>query len=168
MRSLINWWSKNHIAANFLMWALIALGLLSWFGQRKEIFPEVTTNIITVSVPYPNAAPEEVEKGVCIPVEEAIQGLDGIKRLTSRSNESVGVVIVEVKEEFDEQEVANRIKARVDGIRNFAESVEKPVIEVIPIKSQIMSVTVSAAGTDDKNLRAVAEQVRAAVRISLG
>ena len=163
MRSLINWWSKNHIAANFLMWGLIALGLLSWFGQRKEIFPEVTTNIITVSVPYPNAAPEEVEKGVCIPVEEAVQGLDGIKRLTSRSNESVGVVIIEVKEEFDEQEVANRVKARVDGIRNFAESAEKPVIEVIPIKSQIMSVTVSAAGTDDKNLRAVAEQVRDAI-----
>ena len=163
MRSLIQWWSRNHIAANFLMWALIAVGLLSWFRLRKEIFPEVTTNIIAVTIPYPNAAPEEVEKGVCIPVEEAVQTLDGIKKLTSRSNESTGVVIIEVKEEFDEQEVANRVKARVDGIRNLAENAEKPIIEVIPIKSQIMSVTVSAEGTDDKNLRAIAEQVRDAI-----
>lgn len=163
MRPLIHWWSRNHIAANFLMWGLIAIGVLSWFRIRKEIFPEVTTNIISVSVPYPNAAPEEVEKGVCIPVEEAVQDLDGIKRLTSRSNEGTGVVIIEVKEEFDEQEVANRVKARVDGIRNFAENAEKPVIEVIPIKSQILSVTVSSDGTDDKNLRAIAEQVRDAI-----
>ena len=64
MYSLINWWAKNRIAANFLMWALIAFGVMTWFQQRKEIFPEVSADVISVTVLYPNAAPEEVEKGV--------------------------------------------------------------------------------------------------------
>ncbi len=68
MHSLINWWAKNRIAANFLMWALIAFGVMTWFQQRKEIFPEVSADVISVTVLYPNAAPEEVEKGVCIPI----------------------------------------------------------------------------------------------------
>ena len=76
MHTLIQWWSRNHIAANFLMWALIALGLVAWHRQRKEIFPEVSAEVISVTIPYPNAAPEEVEKGVVIPVEEAIATVD--------------------------------------------------------------------------------------------
>src|SRR5687768_13901795 len=88
MHSLIQWWSRNRIAANFLMWALIAFGIVAWFRQRKEIFPEVSAEVISITVIYPNAAPEEVEKGVCIPIEEAIATVDGIKRMTSRAGES--------------------------------------------------------------------------------
>src|SRR4029079_3458301 len=103
MHSLIHWWSRNRIAANFLMWALIAFGIVAWYRQRKEIFPEVSAggvsgnviyhdtapaDVISVTVIYPNAAPEEVEKGVCIPVEEAIATVDGIKRITSRAGEN--------------------------------------------------------------------------------
>src|SRR6185295_120651 len=92
MHSLIHWWSRNRIAANFLMWALIAFGIVAWYRQRKEIFPEVSTNFISITVLYPNAAPEEVETGVCIPIEEAIAAVDGIKQITSRAGENVGIV----------------------------------------------------------------------------
>ncbi len=159
MHSLFNWWAKNRIAANFLMWALIAFGVMTWFQQRKEIFPEVSADVISVTVLYPNAAPEEVEKGVCIPIEEAIATVDGIKRITGRAGENVGVVYAEVRTGYDVQDVLGRIKSRVDAIRNFAEQAEKPVIEEIPIRLQTLSVAISA-DTDEKNLRAIAEQVR--------
>src|SRR5436190_4855818 len=140
MHSLIHWWSRNRIAANFLMWALIAFGIVTWFRQRKEIFPEVSTNFISITVLYPNAAPEEVETGVCIPIEEAIAAVDGIKQMTSRAGENVGIVYAEVRTGFDVQAVLGRIKGRVDAIRNFAEFAEKPVIEEIPLRLQTMSV----------------------------
>ena len=159
MHALINWWSRNRIAANFLMWALIALGIISWFQQRKEIFPEVSAEVISVTVLYPSATPEEVEKGVCIPIEEAIATVDGIKRITGRAGENVGVVYAEVRSGYDVQKVLGLIKSRVDGIRNFAENAEKPIIEEIPIRLQTLSVAISA-DTDEKNLRAIAEQVR--------
>ena len=62
---------------------MVVLGLTTWPKLRKEIFPEMSVDIISVQVPYPNAAPEEVEKGVCIPVEEAVADLDGVDRMTS-------------------------------------------------------------------------------------
>jgi multidrug efflux pump subunit AcrB len=163
MHNLIHWWSRNRIAANFLMWALIAFGIVTWFRQRKEIFPEVSTNVISITVLYPNAAPEEVETGVCIPIEEAIATVDGIKRITSRAGENSGVVYAEVRTSFDVQAVLGRIKSRVDAIRNFAEFAEKPVIEEIPLRLQTMSVAISA-DTDEKNLRAIGEQVRDALQ----
>ncbi len=159
MHSLIQWWARNRIAANFLMWALIAFGVMTWFRQRKEIFPEVSADVISVTIPYPNAAPEEVEKGVVIPVEEAIATVDGIKRITGRAGENVGLVYAEVRSGYNVQEVLGRIKSRVDAIRNFAEQAEEPIIEEIPIRLQTLSVAI-VADTDEKNLRAIAEQVR--------
>jgi multidrug efflux pump subunit AcrB len=163
MHTLIHWWARNRIAANFLMWALITFGLMAWSRQRKEIFPEVSTGFVSITVPYPNAAPEEVETGVCIPIEEAIAAVDGIKRITSSAAENAGLIYAEIRTGYDVQDVLGRIKSRIDAIQNFAENAEEPIIEEIPIRLQTMSVAI-IADTDEKNLRAVGEQVRDALQ----
>lgn len=159
MKGLIEFWARNKVAANFLMIALFAGGIVTWIRLKKEVFPEISANFITVSTPYPNATPEEVEKGVCLPVEEAVQDLDGIERLTSNSAEGAGVVIVEVAAGKDTRKVLNDVKSRVDAIQNFAESVEKPIIADVLLKHQVMSLAVTA-DTDERTLRAIAEEVR--------
>jgi multidrug efflux pump subunit AcrB len=159
MKNLIFYWARNRVAANFLMVALIIGGLYTWIRLKKEIFPEISSNFISVQTPYPNATPEEVEKGVCVPIEEAIQELDGIERLTSISYEGVGFVNIEVTAGKDVRKVLNDVKSRVDAIQNFAESVEKPIISDVLIKNQVMSLAVTA-DTDERTLRAIAESVR--------
>ena len=159
MKGLIEFWARNKVAANFLMVALFAGGVVTWVRLKKEIFPEISANFITVNTPYPNATPEEVEKGVCLPIEEAIQDLDGIERLTSTSAEGAGVVVVEVVAGKDTRKVLNDVKSRVDAIQNFAESVEKPIIADVLLKHQVMSLAVTA-DTDERTLRAIAEKVR--------
>jgi multidrug efflux pump subunit AcrB len=159
MKSLIEWWSKNHLAANFLMLAIFIGGALSWFKMRKEIFPEISTNFIVVRIPYPNATPSEVEKGVVVPVEESVADLEGIKRITSNSSESVGSVIIEGQNGYDVDTLVTKIKSRVDGITNLAEEAEEPVVEAIPLKSQILSIAITAP-TDARGLRSIAEQLR--------
>lgn len=159
MKGLIFFWARNKVAANFLMVALLVLGIFTWIRLKKEIFPEISSNFITVQTPYPNATPEEVEKGVCVPVEEAIQDLDGIERLTSTSAEGRGVVVVEVAAGKDVRKVLNDVKSRVDAIQNFAESVEKPIIADVLIRQQVMSLAVTA-DTDERTLRAIADKVR--------
>ena len=144
MKNLIFYWSRNRVAANFLMVALIVGGIFTWIRLKKEIFPEISSNFILVQTPYPNATPEEVEKGVCVPIEEAIQELDGIERLTSVSFESIGYVNIEVTAGKDVRKVLNDVKSRVDAIQNFAESVEKPIIADVLLKNQVMSLAVTA------------------------
>ena len=96
MNRLIEWFARNTIAANLLMVVIIAGGLLTLGKLKQEIFPEFSSDIIQATVAYLGAAPEEVEEGVCIRIEEAIYGLAGVKRILANAREGIGVVTVEL------------------------------------------------------------------------
>jgi multidrug efflux pump subunit AcrB len=138
---------------------MLAAGFAGWFNMRKEIFPETALGMVSIVVPFPNASPEEVEKGVVIPIEEAIQGVNGIKRVMSFANESAGTVVVEIQPSMETRSVMADLKSRIDAIDNFARQAEKPVLEELLIKSQVLSLAVSAE-TDEATLRRFAEKVR--------
>ena len=159
MKSFVAWFARNPVAANFLMWLMLLAGFVSWFQMRKEIFPETELNMVMISVPYPNASPEEVETGVVIPIEEAIQGVNGVKRIMSSAGESSGTVVVEVQPSASVRAVMADLKSRVDAITNFARETEKPVLEELLIKGTVLSIAVSA-DTDEATLRKFAEKVR--------
>ncbi|MFP6872201.1 MAG: efflux RND transporter permease subunit [Verrucomicrobiales bacterium] len=159
MGNIIHWFSRNHVAANFIMGAVLLAGFTTWIKLKKEIFPETETNFVAVKIAYPGATPEEVEKGVCVPGEEAIQDLEGIDTMKSTSVDSYGVVYVEVANNFDLRDVMDDIKSRVDAIENLAENAEAPVYEEILIKNQVLTVAIYA-DTDERTLRGYAEEVR--------
>lgn len=159
MHGVVKWFSRNHVAGNFLMLALVAAGVTTWFQLKKEIFPETALDAVAIRIPYPNATPEETERGVCIPVEEAIADLQGIKKVSSTASQNIGSVVVEVETGFELRNVMNDLKSRVDAIDNFPEEAETPVLEEILIKAPVMSVTLSA-DTDETTLRQLAERVR--------
>ena len=75
-KGIVSWFAQNGVAANLLMIIIIVSGALTIPFLKKEIFPEYAVDIVTVQVRYLGAAPEEVEEGVCVRVEEAIQDLD--------------------------------------------------------------------------------------------
>jgi multidrug efflux pump subunit AcrB len=159
MEKAIYWFTRNHVAGNFLMVIVLVLGVMTWFDLKKEIFPETSIDTIAVQVPYPNATPEEVEKGVVVPIEEAIQDLTGIDRIRSTSALGMGVVLVEVAAGYDVRNLMDDVKTRVDAIQNLSEDAETPTLEELVLKSQVMSIAVSA-DTDEKTLRGIAETVR--------
>jgi multidrug efflux pump subunit AcrB len=159
MKNLIKWSSRNHVAGNFAMLALCLAGFTTWFTLRKEIFPETSIDAIAVSIPFPNATPEETERGVCIPVEEAIADLQGIKRIRSSAAQNAGTVVVEVETGYNVRNVMDDVKSRVDAIDTFPEEAEKPILEEILIKAPVMSLTLTA-DTDETTLRKLAETVR--------
>ncbi|MEC7861850.1 MAG: efflux RND transporter permease subunit [Verrucomicrobiota bacterium] len=159
MRHLIRWFSRNSVSANFLMAAILIAGITTWFKLKKEIFPETSTNVVSVGVPYPGATPEEVEKGVCIPIEEAIRDVEGVDIMRSTAANSYGVVYVEVSSGSNVRDVLDDIKARIDSIENFAENIESPLYEEVLIKNQVLTVAISA-DTDERTLRGYAEKIR--------
>jgi len=156
---IIYWFSRNHVAANFLMLMVAVFGVMTWPKLKKEIFPETSIDAVGISVPYPNATPEEVEKGIIIPIEEAIQDVDGIDTIRSTAQQGVGSIQVEVMSGYEVRNVMDDIKTRIDAIQNLAEEAEEPTLEEVLIKAQVMSIAVSA-NTDEKTLREIAERVR--------
>jgi multidrug efflux pump subunit AcrB len=159
VKGAIAWFARNTVAANLMMVVIMAGGLIAAFTVKREVFPEFDLDIITVTVPYLGAAPDEVEEGVCVRVEEAIQGLDGIKRVTSTAAEGRGTVRVELELGADARKVLDDIKSRVDAIDTFPEQTEKPIIQELTNRRQVINLAVWG-DADTKALKRLAERVR--------
>lgn len=159
MKRIIEWFAANGVAANLLMVFIVATGLVAIVNVRQEVFPELSIDVINIAVPYPGAAPEEVEEGVVVRVEEAIQDLEGIEDIRSVANENAGVVSVFLLQGEDVQEVLNDVKSRVDAIDTFPEEAEEPVIEEVIRRIQVIEVAIYGQ-TDERTLKVLAEQTR--------
>ncbi|QJB55624.1 efflux RND transporter permease subunit [Pseudodesulfovibrio sp. zrk46] len=155
----IAWMAGNSVAANLLMVVLLVGGLLFTMQIKKEVFPEFSEDTVTIAVSYPGASPEEVEQGVVLAVEEAVQGLDGVKEVTSSASEGSGSVVVEALEGYDLQKLAQDINTEVDRISSFPDEAEDPVVSEVSHKRQVLSV-VLYGNQPDTTLRELAEQLR--------
>jgi multidrug efflux pump subunit AcrB len=142
-KGIIAWFAANHVAANLLMTLIIVAGLISASGIRKETNPEFELNTIRVTVPYLGAAPQEVEEGVVIKIEEAIQDLQGIKRIRSNSYEGSGSVTIEVQQDADLTQVLSDVKTRIDAISTFPALTEKPVIYKQEVNNPVVLVALN-------------------------
>ncbi len=160
MTGFIPWFAKNSVAANLLMLLIIIGGLTSLSSKvPKEVFPEVSIEMITITVPYLGAAPEEVEAAVCARIEERVADLESVKRVRSTAAEGVGTVIVELLEDVDPREALDDVKARVDAIDTFPEETEKPIIQEAVIRRQVLAIAVSG-DADERTLRVLGEEIR--------
>jgi len=158
-KGVLGWFASNHVAANLLMVLIIVAGVMGIFSAKLEVFPEFSLDMINVTVPYLGASPADVEEGVCLRVEEAIAGVEGIKRMTSSAAEGVGMTIVEVEEYADPTEVRDDIEAEIGTIITFPEETEKPVISEIKSRPKVISVVVYG-DVSEKVLRKLADQIR--------
>ena len=128
MRDIISYITKYPIWSNALIFVIVVLGFVSAFSIKKSFFPEVEPNMISISVAYPGASPEEMEEGVVLKVEEALQGIQGIEEVTSTASENSASVSIEVDDDYKLEIVLTDVKNAVDRINSFPESAEKPVV----------------------------------------
>ena len=158
-KGLIAWFASNHVAANLLMWFIIVAGLISAFTIRKQTTPDFELNLIQVQVPYLGAAPQEVEEGVVIKVEEAVQDIGGIVEIDSRATEGLGSVTIEVSRDEDINEILTEVKTRVDAISTFPALTEKPVIYKVEPDTPVIFIAIHG-DVDDFSRKLIAQEVR--------
>ena len=83
MERAIAWFARNSVAANLLLGLVVVVGLSNLGGLKREIFPELSSEQISVTVVYPGAAPAEIERAICARVEEQVQPLEVVERVRS-------------------------------------------------------------------------------------
>ena len=158
-RGVMAWFIRNPVAANIVIFLVLAGGLFSLCNTKEEVFPEIDLDIVVIQVPYPGASPDEVEKGVTLVAEEAVRGLDGVKRVTSTSGEGFAALTVELLLGSDPDEALDRIRAAIDRISSFPESVEKPNVFMATNRSRVISMVIYGDQPEGV-LKALAEQAR--------
>ncbi len=157
---MISWFARNSVAANLLMFAIIIGGLVGLSNSvRLEVFPDFETDTVSVRVPLRGATPEDIELGVAIRIEEAVQDLEGIDRIVSRSVEGSTSVNIEVEAGHDPRKLLEDIKGRVDAINTFPADTEKPVISLAVRTRDVIEVVVAGNYSEDE-IRTFAEQIR--------
>ncbi|MEM7394713.1 MAG: efflux RND transporter permease subunit [Verrucomicrobiota bacterium] len=130
MKRLIEWFARNGVAANLVMLIVVLAGLGSLQGRmRFEVFPTIKSDKIRIVMNYRGATPAEVEEGVVIRIEEAIQDLEGIEEIISTASEGLGQVIVDAERGYDTRKLLDDLKNRIDAINTFPEQTEKPTLD---------------------------------------
>ena len=159
MRRVIEFFARYPIWTNVLLVSVLLFGGLALSNLRYSTFPEIAPNRIIIQVLYPGASPEEVEEGVILKIEENLDGLDGIERVTSTSSENVGSVNIEAFRGADMDKVLTDVKNAVDRIGSFPVSAEKPVVYQQKFRSRALSIVLFGE-TDLKTMKVFAENMR--------
>jgi multidrug efflux pump subunit AcrB len=158
-RGAIAWMTRHSVAPNLLMLFMLVGGFMIAARVKQEVFPEFDLDMVTVTVPYPGASPEEVEQGIVLSVEEGMRGIDGVKEVTAVAGEGVGVVRAELEEGVDAQRVYQEIQQEVERITTIPEEAEEPEVVLATHKHDVMDV-ILYGDADEWVLRELAEGVR--------
>ena len=128
MNRLIAYFIKYPIWANALIVITAIAGILSLFLMPKSFFPEMNPNRVYVNVAYPGASPKEIEEGITTRIEESLNGIQGVKEITSKSSENISNITITGVEGIDVDKMLQDVKNSVDGITQFPAGAEKPLV----------------------------------------
>ncbi|PKI13090.1 efflux RND transporter permease subunit [Colwellia sp. 12G3] len=138
---LISWFARNSVAANLLMIFILVGGFLTINTINKQMFPQVQINWISFAAPYPGAAPQEVEEGITIKIEEALETVQGLKRVITYSNRNYSNGWFEVDLDYDPQLVLEEVKSAIDSISSFPEGMERIKVEREKFRQEVMYIS---------------------------
>jgi multidrug efflux pump subunit AcrB len=159
MKGAIAWFVKNHVAANLIMWVIVCAGIATIPTLTQELIPDIELEALTVSTVYAGASPSEVETSVTNRVEEAVSGLEGVKRLRSTSAEGMSVVTVELMAGEDVRKRLDEVRSAIDAMQSLPEEAEEPTVKQVELDQRVLTVAV-AGETDERTLKRIAQQVR--------
>ncbi|MBX2980567.1 MAG: efflux RND transporter permease subunit [Flavobacteriales bacterium] len=124
MKGVVAWFIRYPVTVDTLMVLILIFGYFGLKSTRSSFFPEVESRQVQVQIIFPGAAPEEVEEGVVLRIENDIKGITGIERISSVSQENGGVITVDALKGYDADVLLQDVKNAVDRIPQLPEGME--------------------------------------------
>ncbi|MGY8719538.1 MAG: efflux RND transporter permease subunit, partial [Verrucomicrobiia bacterium] len=160
MHNLIEWFTRNSVAANILMAAILGSGAYSlWNKMILQEFPDYPSRVISVSVTYRGSTPTETEESIVVRLEEVLFDIEGLKEMQSRATANAGSVSLEIEDSFDLGEALDEVTNRVSTIQTFPVEAERPQISIADRRERVITVVV-AADLSERDLKVFAEGLR--------
>ena len=159
MNRAIEWFVHNPVAANLLMLVMVVAGMLTLSTIRQEEFPAIEPDAVQITVEYRGASPDEVEKSICLRVEEAIEGTPSLDRIRTIAAEGACNVTVELVIGSDVDAVTSEIENRIDAIDTFPVEAERPSVSKLEIRRGVIKVAI-AGQLDERDLKSIGQRAR--------
>ncbi|HKP74865.1 MAG TPA: efflux RND transporter permease subunit [Longimicrobiaceae bacterium] len=150
---------KRPVVTVVTMLALVVFGIFALLNLKTDEYPEVAPPVVVVSVPYPGASPETVEREVVDRVEESIGGISGVKQIDSQSFDGYAVLIVQFIFGKDLQQASQEIRDQISQIRNdLPQEMKEPILSRFdPNQFPIVSITLSSNTLGPAELTRIAD-----------
>ena len=158
-RGALAWMARDKVTANLLMLLLIVGGLFASWSIQKEVMPVFSADVVNVTVSYSGSTPEEIDLGIILPIENAIQGIDGIYQIDSTASSGNARVQVELLDGVDANQVLQEIDQEVSRITALPDEAEKPSVALRSRRRNVMAI-MFYGDVDETVLRTVAENSR--------
>ena len=139
---MIRWMAEHKVAANLLMLILLFWGGMSTLNIKQELFPAFELDLLVVAVPYSGATPEEVEESIIVPIESALEGIEGIKKMTSTAREGAASIRIELDEGSNRKLIQDEVQSEIDRISIFPDEAETPRITAPRIRREVLNIVV--------------------------
>ena len=134
MKKTIEFPQVQDTMVNIITFVVFALGLMSVASIRREVFPNVNFDVITVVTPYPGASADSVEKLISSPLELDPKEADGIKKMESISKEGASTIVIQLDPDQTNAEDAKDIKDVVDKPEDFLK-MKETIVTVLERKN---------------------------------
>ncbi len=156
---MIRYFAAHPTAANILMFIILLLGIAALPDLNKETFPEIKLYKVQVTINYPGASASEVEEGICNRLEDATDGISFLEERSCEARDNVGIMVFDMQESGDLQQFIDDVNSAVDGISDFPDDAEEPLVDELGRTSAVVSVAINA-GLSQPELKALAEYYR--------
>ncbi len=159
MHTLTGWFIRNPVAANLLMALILFLGVMTLLSIRIEGFPRVPPETVNISTAYLGASTAQVDELVTRKIEKALEGIEGVRSVSSQSGSESSLVVVRKAGGVDLQKVLDKVRLRIDGITEFPAAVRRPVIEASGFDFPALYINLHG-DTDPATLQVLSERLR--------
>ena len=164
MKSIVTWFVKNSVPANLLMFFLIIGGIASYQNMKSEFFPIPNLNIISINVAYLGASPSEIESSICSKIEDRLQGISGIEKVSSYSTENSGMVAIHIHSTSEFDEILDEVKTVVNSMDNLPVNSEKPIIKEIKMDEKVLDVVIYG-NVEENTLLQVTKEINQEIKM---
>jgi multidrug efflux pump subunit AcrB len=159
LRKIISYFIKYEVAVNVVILAFVIFGAVGVLNMKSSFFPLQESRIINININYPGSAPEEIEEGIILKIEDNLKGLDGIDRVTSTARESGGSITVEIERDENIDVMLSEVKNAVDRVPNFPGGMEPLVVAKEERVRSTISFAISGDNVPLVTLKRISEQI---------
>ncbi len=159
MQTAVRWFIHNPVAANLLMAFIVFAGVMTTLTIRIEGFPRIPPESVLINTTWPGSTVAQVDELITRKVEQSLEGLPGVRSLSSESSNGSSFVTVRKAGGQDLQQLLDKVRLRIDSIQDLPEKAERPVIETDGFDIPALYINLYGE-TDLATLQTLSEQLK--------
>jgi multidrug efflux pump subunit AcrB len=164
---MIDYFTRHPTLANLLMVSFLLLGLVNLSSIKRETFPEFAPPYVNATVVYPGASPIEVEESLCLPMEDAVDGLANLEEVTCDAQEGFATLRLKLESKADMGRFLVDVQTQINAIQNFPSQIEPPIVKEQDWAEPVVDIAI-AADISWPHLKHYAEDLKQRLKVETG